>query len=279
MTTTGTGPPYKMGCLKDRLDPRDLRYRERVGVPNFASLPARASIREKCSPVISQGQTNSCTGQAIAKGLYEYLERSRPGGKTDFTASALYTYWYGRVESNLQGADGGAYLRDVMKAASKYGFAPDAVWPFDTQMVQQSPGKGAMDAARDNKPGEYHRIDNHDLAAMLACLASGNGLVGGVNVYDSWWTPPGGVIIGKKGAAHGGHAIFFVGYDMGARLLCFKNSWGKDWGDGGYGYLPFEYVQNEGNDFWTMTKLDHEVPSSPPGDFLANLWRGFLTWL
>lgn len=42
----------------------------------------------------------------------------------------------------------------------------------------------------------------------------------------------------------GSHAVLVVGYGYEANRLryLFRNSWGVDWGDGGHGLLPAEYV-------------------------------------
>ena len=55
----------------------------------------------------------------------------------------------------------------------------------------------------------------------------------------------------------GGHAIVIVGYDEEKRLFTFRNSWGEDWGDKGYGYLPYDYVCDKdlASDFWVITKI------------------------
>lgn len=39
-----------------------------------------------------------------------------------------------------------------------------------------------------------------------------------------------------------GHVVLLVGYDKTARVFTFRNSWGPDWGNKGYGTLPEEYV-------------------------------------
>lgn len=50
----------------------------------------------------------------------------------------------------------------------------------------------------------------------------------------------------------GGHAMTFVGYDMDKRVLITRNSFGSNWGDNGYCYIPFEYAQNEVMDAWVF---------------------------
>ena len=66
----------------------------------------------------------------------------------------------------------------------------------------------------------------------------------------------------------GGHAVCAVGYDdtkiiknshhgvaetIGALLI--RNSWGTSWGNGGYGWLPYEYVlKGLATDWWSLLK-------------------------
>ncbi|UXR63904.1 C1 family peptidase [Bdellovibrio bacteriovorus] len=40
----------------------------------------------------------------------------------------------------------------------------------------------------------------------------------------------------------GGHAVLIVGYDDEKKVFLFKNSWGEDWGLGGYGFVTFDHV-------------------------------------
>jgi len=67
----------------------------------------------------------------------------------------------------------------------------------------------------------------------------------------------------------GGHAIAVVGYDDALEIkhasastptrgaLIIRNSWGTGWGDGGYGYLPYEYVLRRlAVDWWVLIKSE-----------------------
>ena len=88
---------------------------------------------------------------------------------------------------------------------------------------------------------------------MQACLAGGDGIVLGFKVYESFRSKnlakTGKMPMPKAGEqVIGGHAVFAAGYKYeskwpGGGYLIIKNSWGRGWGDKGYFYMPFAYVE------------------------------------
>ena len=68
---------------------------------------------------------------------------------------------------------------------------------------------------------------------------------------------------GKGDTLEGGHAVLAVGYDDQKKIgstkgaLLIRNSWGEDWGDHGYGWLPYAYIEDGlADDFWSLVKAE-----------------------
>ena len=58
-----------------------------------------------------------------------------------------------------------------------------------------------------------------------------------------------------------GHSALLVGYDDTTNLYTFINTWGNSWGDGGLGYIPYEYLNNPelSDEFYVMTKVSNPL--------------------
>jgi C1A family cysteine protease len=50
----------------------------------------------------------------------------------------------------------------------------------------------------------------------------------------------------------GGHALLCVGYDDDRESYIFQNSWGSDWGNKGFAYIPYQYMETLADDFFTL---------------------------
>lgn len=255
----------RFGWKPDHPDQRDYKFAPRRGI---GSLPPSASVRSMMPPVYNQGDLGSCTANAWA-GVVEYTQKW--SNQTEFTPSRLFIYYYERLLDGTVSVDSGAQLRDGAKVVSSYGAPPESLWPYsdkDPGSYQTQPTPEVLAAAKLDLITSYERIPDGDLMSMKAAIACGKPFVGGITVYDSFpmdaHNADTAVVPAPQGSSQviGGHAIAFVGYDDNTHLICFRNSWGEGWGDGGYGYLNYSYMQNSdlASDFWLINTVT-ETPS------------------
>jgi hypothetical protein len=60
---------------------------------------------------------------------------------------------------------------------------------------------------------------------------------------------------------------------MTSRRYLLQNSWGKDWGDGGFFGMPFEYMPQ---DAWIMPELLNVKPV--PAQDTEDIFEGLINW-
>lgn len=76
----------------------------------------------------------------------------------------------------------------------------------------------------------------------------------------------------------GGHSILITGYDLDKKVFFFKNSWGKQWGNEGFGTITFDTVDNYVTDslYYATASSEFTLPEDYEKDYLEfvdfNLW-------
>lgn len=239
-------------------------------------LPAAVDLRPWASPVEDQGALGSCTAQAGA-GVLEYYERKAFGRHVD--ASRLFLY---KTTRNLMKAkgDSGAYLRTTMGAMVLFGAPPEKYWPYSDaeEAFDREPPAFCYAFAQSYRTLLYYRHDPAGAAraavleGLKSHLAAGHPAMFGFTVYSSIdQAETTGRIPAPYGRERieGGHAVVAMGYDDGLTIanasggeacrgaLLVRNSWGKGWGESGYGWLPYAYVlRGLAEDFWSVLKKD-----------------------
>lgn len=61
----------------------------------------------------------------------------------------------------------------------------------------------------------------------------------------------------EKEKAEHRHSLLAVGYIEEEKLFIVRNSWGAKWGEDGYFYMPYQYLENC-YDFWTIRVVNPE---------------------
>ena len=229
-------------------------------------------LRGDCSPIEDQGALGSCTAQA-GVGMLEYYEKRAFGKHID--ASRLFLYKATRNLMHWTG-DTGAYLRTTMGAMALFGVPPEEYWKYVIADFDKEPPAFCYAFAQNYQSLQYFRLDppgidrKELLKRIKLFLCARLPLMFGFTVYQSIWgaSDTGQIPYpGKDDRRAGGHAVVAVGFDDKKKIkiagsdksttgaLLIRNSWGTDWGEHGYGWLPYEYVLGSlAVDWWSLLK-------------------------
>jgi C1A family cysteine protease len=283
--TVGTGWLPPMPDLRDYTEEsptiaaisNKLGLGRRNGTPG-AAAPRGVDLSAWCSPVEDQGHLNSCTAHAAA-GVVEYFQRRAFG--THLEASRLFIYKSTRNLMQVSG-DTGAWLRTTMGALVLCGVPDETYWPYTdaTPDFNEEPGAFVYAVADNYQAVKFFCHDPlginvppaNVLANVKKYLAAGVPSMFGFFGFPSFGETDvkGGIPYPCPGEkAQWGHAIVAVGFDDSKKVenaqckktttgaLLIRNSWGAQWGDKGYGWLPYEYVLNRlAVDFWSLLSMD-----------------------
>lgn len=215
-------------------------------------------------PIKHQGQTNACTGFALAL-VVEYLQRKSLREK-DASVSPFMLYSMARRYDEFPGAqeDEGSSARGALKGWFKHGACRERLYPT----IDMPPASDTLaddwwfDAVK--RPlGAYYRVDPKRIADMHAALNEVGILLATCGCHSGWddglelepqrrvpksyksiWRIP------RRGgrAQHPGHAFAIVGYCEDGFLI--QNSWGPDWGSHGWAVLGYDDWVDNAMDCW-----------------------------
>jgi papain like protease len=255
----------------------------KLDTPTATTLPDAVDHRNDGTegPVKDQGQVGSCTAFSLSSAMDNAIRRQN---KPDTTSSLHIWAHYGYPDMKTAG-DG-----TVNKEISTWD-----TWPYDEReaceldrsgegdcgpyMPPAVPGGAATDPAlqakiKDTdskghwKVSEYDEITG-DPETIAAFLATGADVWFSLNVGSTWMSLQGDTIADWTAAqVEGGHAVLLAGYrhKNGQRQFLVHNSWGKDWGDGGYAYISENALRQYIKHAYKVVVSDMSSPPPPVND-------------
>lgn len=243
----------RFGCIKDRFDERD--YLMRAYLP-LVKLPKRIDWTPKMSPVRDQKDEGVCVGFATATGMKEYQELL--DYKKLVVLSPRFLYSECKKIDGMPGLEG-TTIRAAMQVLEAKGVCQEKFWPYFPHQKTKAK-EGAVSNAKKFRIITYARILN--LNELRLTLSTKGPCVIGIEVFEGMMETKTGVVpLPKKGERSiGGHAISACGFDDGEKLVKFKNSWSVQWGQKGYGFLPYAYVERYMMDAWSAVDIEDPNP-------------------
>lgn len=256
-----------------RADPKDDRDYAFKSIPDdkrivkmSSSVPSKVSWVDEMSSVKYQGNLGSCVGFSVCA-LKEWQEQKEhmaevSAGKEDnredkeYNFSEAWVYWNAKKIDPWPGEEG-TNFRSALKVVQKIGVPIEAAWPYsDDGLKIGEPKSWAHLIARWSTIGSYWRVENN-ISDIKRALAEGPILFGMTCFEEMYGNLVGGRIPypSKPHEIWSYHAVLAVGYDDEKQEICIKNSWSRFWGDAGYGYIPYKYVEDHCWDHWAVKDL------------------------
>lgn len=223
---------FGLGRL-EKVDPRDHNYKIR----------ATLDFRDVMAPLTAtgykywwangwwgdQGSTPHCVAYAWTHWLEDapitHAPRT-PGAPTIFNTTEIYQDAQ-KVDEWPGEAYAGTSVRAGAKILKSLGLISEYRWAFN-------------------------------LEDTIAALLNLGPVVLGCNWYSSMFNPDIDGFLNISGGVAGGHAFVLNGVNARRRIVRMKNSWGRDWGSKGYGWMEFDDLErliNESGEVCIATEI------------------------
>jgi hypothetical protein len=139
----------------------------------------------------------------------------------------------------------GEYVITGMRTSAGWGRVSEKRWPYRRRGDPWPPASeppGLDDIAKYSRAFAHFRI--RDLDDARRCLAFHSPFQLSIPIHNGWHHTSDGVIEmpSSEGEFTGYHCVSIAGYSNATERFKFANSWSRSWGEGGYGYLPYNYA-------------------------------------
>lgn len=244
---------YTTGAVPSPHDSRDYQYEKlfKAEIGEIGALDYRDLLKE----VRDQGSQGTCVAMA-GTCMKEGQECTDINIKEYQSPQFIY--------NQRSNKSSGMYPRDLMKILKNIGSVFEADYPY---MSHATITKELKDSAKRFDIKSYAKITT--IEGLRDSLKNNGICVLATPVYDygmKMWIPDSSLI--------GYHMMAVVGFDDNKEQFIIRNSWGTQWGDKGYCYLPygeFKYI----TEVWTSIDNKTITKVNKFKLFLKKFWYKF----
>lgn len=228
---------------KQQPNPTNWQFADHPSCKEMIKLPVSINLKDKFPPVYTQ-TCGSCTANAVLACDAYYYHPDNP----NWIPSTVFTYYFSRKADGCKPTDPdeGSTVETALNIVRKRGACNSKAWP-NSKPYWEKPSKEAIEnGLKGHEITTYHNVKN--MKQLKIALMNGYPVSGAVAWAFSEIDPVTHILndVTKKEAnkCDRGHAIVFVGYDDDNELIEIRNSWSKEWGNDGYGYITYNTFEN-----------------------------------
>ncbi len=249
-------------------DPQDLRDHMYMPPPNSLPklYPADADIKtllgaySRAGLILDQGQEGACTGFGLACVINYLLWKTAGMPDKLESVSPRMLYHFARRFDEYEGEDySGSSCRGALKGWYHNGVCAQSLWTYQAG-GETLPGSGWDSDAIERTLGVYYRIDLQTITDLQAAILEVGAIYVSAYTHEGWDTlkscapaPANHAdlpVIDYDGrpSRSGGHSFALVGFNRTGFVI--QNSWGRDWGAGGFAIISYADWLANAMDAW-----------------------------
>ncbi len=236
--------------------------------PNLSSIK-EIDLSPKFPPVYDQGQLGSCTANAILAG-YEYTMNKEKEQYVQMSRLGLYWMERNAEHPDDMTTDSGAQIKTGVNITHDKGVGLESLCPYDISKFAEKPSDTFFDDLQYHKSVKIERI-NKTIKDIDQCLMDGCPVIFGFLVFENFEKTGSDGFVEipdpKKEKFLGGHAVIVTSSVLKDGKECYKvrNSWGENWGAGGYFFVEKKFMtttygafgkESLCSDLWTIRKVE-----------------------
>jgi len=210
----------------------------------------------------------SCVGWSIAYALKTYHEKVEMAWALN-TSNHIFSpsFIYNQING---GRNVPVLISEGLNILINSGCCTWASMPYVADDWWSQPSNQAHQEALKFKDREWKRLSSTP-SEIIAALVNRNPVIVGIDVYESFKNLSGSNSVYNtiSGGPLGGHAVTIVGYDNRKYGGAFKviNSWGTNWGDDGYFWIPYNSANQIGmNEAYIVEDAENTISHDPDDD-------------
>ncbi|MCB9944155.1 MAG: peptidase C1 [Geminicoccaceae bacterium] len=242
----GFTPPPGEVALEDavRLDLAAAKVTaDIIASERTAGIPAAFDHRDVggknfTTPVKNQGGCGSCVAHGACAVMETTYRRQSGNADADLDLSEAHLFYCHGGEEGRTCANGWFPDQAFDKAREK-GVTLESVYPYTgSQQACAVPDGWQNNSA---KVSDKSKLTGR--AAIKEWIATKGSVTGCFIVYDDFFSYRSGVYRHVSGGSAGGHCVEICGYDDARGCWICKNSWGTNWGEGGFFRIAYGECQ------------------------------------
>ena len=217
---------------------------EQVYVPLSSIGASSIDHRSSFTNIKSQGQVGACASFAFTS-VYEYI-LNKNGKLTESDLSERFLYYNTRKRMGSIDSDTGSNMYDAGKALEEEGLCSEqlCVYSNDFDVHKEAPSAQAYADGLTRKVAEIKNVNIKE-EDIKSALVEGYPVIVSLHLHESFNNVGTDGFVKKPDESDpvvGWHAMVIVGFSDKDKVFIVRNSWGTDFGDRGYCYIPYSYV-------------------------------------